>query len=129
MRHRMSLTLALVLVLGLAFPAWSIEKTKKTEPTKAEERPQVSETEKKARSPVEIAPPKEQRPEETKRSEPTPEERAKEKEKIKLPPIERKLIEQVDRFVDKNGNGIDDRLEGSQRQPEKPKPVEKKKRR
>lgn len=129
MKRILTLTIAVVISLSLALPAWSIEKTKKTEPTKEQERPQVSETQKKVQSPIEIAPPKEQRPEVTKRADPTPEERAKEKEKIKLPPIERKRIEQVDRFVDKNGNGIDDRREGRERVPERAKPIEKKKER
>ncbi len=121
--------------LSLFGSAWGIEREKKGQAAKKEQRPPAAQTEKKPEAPVEIAPPKEEEPPVAREPQQPPEEKRVEKpvttetEKIKLPPLERKLIDQIDRFVDKNGNGIDDRLEGKEKQAEKPKPVEKKKKR
>lgn len=136
MKKMLTIILILGLALGLALPAWAIEKEKKGSRMKEERKPQVSEpAEKKGETPVEIAPPREERQPEPRKAEQPAEERkieepkAVEREKIKAPPLERRLIEQIDRFVDKNGNGIDDRLEGREKVAEKVKPAEKKKKR
>jgi len=121
--------------LSLFGSAWGIEREKKAQPPKKEQRPPAAQTEKKPETPVEIAPPKEAEKPVTREPQQPPEEKKVEKpvtteaDKIKLPPLERKLIDQIDRFVDKNGNGIDDRLEGKEKQAEKPKLAEKKKKR
>ena len=133
MKKILNLTIAALFCLSLTFPAWAIEREKKGSQPKEEQKPSATQTEKKPGTPVEIAPPKEEKAETVREPQQKPEEKRVEKpvttetEKIKLPPLERKLIDQIDRFVDKNGNGIDDRLEGSQRQPERIKPLEKKK--
>jgi hypothetical protein len=134
---KLTIILTLLVSLILVLPAWAIEKEKKTVPSSTQEQkaPTVEMEKKKAEAPKEIAPPKEEEQPVAREPKQLPEEKKVEKpvttetEKIKLPPLERKLIDQIDRFVDKNGNGIDDRLDGKERQAEKPKPVEKKKKR
>jgi|GEM_PF-6317297 len=121
--------------LSLFGSAWGIEREKKGQAPKKEQRPPAAQTGKKPETPIEIAPLKEEEKPVAREPQQPPEVKKIEKpvtaepEKIKLPPLERKLIDQIDRFVDKNGNGIDDRLEGKEKQAEKPKPVEKKKKR
>ena len=133
MKKILTLTIAALFCLSLAFPAWAIELEKKGSQPKEEQKPSATQTEKKPGTPVEIAPPKEEKPESVREPQQKPEEKREEKpvtterEKIKLPPLERKLIDQIDRFVDMNGNGIDDRREGKERQTERIKPPEKKK--
>jgi hypothetical protein len=125
---KLTIILSLVVSLTLVLPAWAIEKEKKGQPSSSQEqKPPVAEVEKRrVAAPKEIAPPRQEKPEVAPSERKSEESKPVERQEVK-PPLERKFIQEVDKFVDKNGNGIDDRLEGQLIQVEKPKPPQKKK--
>ena len=125
---KLTIILSLLFSLTLVLPAWAIEKEKKGRPSSSQEQktPAAEVEKRKVEAPKEIAPPRQEKPEVAPSERKSEESKPVEREEVK-PPLERKFIQEVDKFVDKNGNGIDDRLEGQLKQVEKPKPTQKKK--
>jgi hypothetical protein len=124
MKKTTMFVLTVIVAAALTLPAWSIEREKKGSGTKESKRTQVTKpTERESKSPVEIAPPKQPKTQEPRQERPKVEQRpsneqvAREK-KVRLPE-KRKVIEKVDQFIDKNGNGIDDRLESRKKKPQR----------
>ena len=125
MKRILNLALVLAILLLSAVPASAIDKQKKDSSARSneekEEKLEPVVTQKKpTANPVEIAPPQTtvnpppQRQPEV-RPDPPARERVKEEPQMLKP-----KTDDVDRFVDKNKNGIDDRLEARKTRPKKP---------